>query len=160
MSDFNLASFAAHLGTMTAALHHHEEHAMEKAARLIEAEAKREIGHYQGPAGEFVGWADLAPFTIEDRLKKGFSDDEPLLRTGELRDSIEHRVHGLEAMIGSDSDIAVWQELGTKRIPPRTFLGGAAVRKGEATARLLGHGFVSALVGKDVFEGSFPIKGD
>ena len=67
---------------------------------------------------------ELAESTQEERVRKGYSADEPLLRTGELRDSIswEHR-SPISTVVGSTSEIAVYQELGTVRIPPRPFLG-------------------------------------
>jgi hypothetical protein len=57
--------------------------------------------------------------------------NSPLLETGEMRASIEWNSHGLEGHVGSNSDKAVWQELGTSRIPPRSFLVGAAVHMEE-----------------------------
>jgi hypothetical protein len=54
--------------------------------------------------------------------------DTPLLETGELRASIEWNSHGNEGHVGSNNDKAVWHELGTAKIPPRSFLVGAAVR--------------------------------
>jgi phage gpG-like protein len=114
---------------------------------VVEKEAKAEIGHYQGAAGPFSAWPELADATKEDRLKSGFSENDPLLRTGELRDSIEHTAGVDEAVVGSNSDIAVYQELGTQHIPPRSFLGGAAVRKGEEVANILGRHVVKALAG-------------
>ena len=55
----------------------------------------------------------LAESTVEDRGRQGFSADETLLRTGELRDSYhwEH-VSARKTRIGSDSNKALWHELG------------------------------------------------
>lgn len=133
------------------------EYVMEKVAKVVEKEAKSLIGHYQPETPPFAGWAELADSTKADRVASGFSENDPLLRTGEMRDSIEHRSDRNEAVIGSDSDIAVYQELGTEKIPPRSFLGMAAVNKGEEVAKMIGRGFVSALVGKDVFGGSIDL---
>jgi len=52
----------------------------------------------------------------------------PLRETGELRASIEWNAEGNEGYVGSNNDKAVWHELGTARIPPRSFLMGAAMR--------------------------------
>ena len=92
--------------------------ALETAASWIEDEAKRVIGTYE------FDWPQLAASTQADRTRKGFAPNEPLLRSGEMRDSITHEitVPGEEAIIGSDSDVAVYQELGTTTIPPRPFL--------------------------------------
>lgn len=48
-------------------------------------------------------------------------------------------------------------ELATARIPPRSFLGIAGVQTGEQVARILGQGAVTALVGKNVFQGRMEI---
>lgn len=83
-----------------------------------------------------------------------------------MRDSIERRIEQsgflgvTEGAVGSDSDIAVYQELGTAKMPPRSFLGGAAFRMAEEVAEALGAGVVAALVGKEVHNGSMPIIGD
>jgi hypothetical protein len=68
------------------------------------------IGHEQ------PFWPALKPETIERKAQ----GDTPLLETGALRDSISHVVypeHGY-GDVGSTSKIAVYQELGTKHIPP------------------------------------------
>lgn len=160
MPEMTILEFIAHLATFPLHLHEAKEKALEKAAELIEKEAKAEIGTYQGAAGPFAAWAELADATKDDRAKQGFPENEPLLRTGEMRDSIEHKVDGWagEAAVGSDDDKAVWQELGTDKIPPRSFLGGAAFRKGPEVARILGGTVVKALTGKDVVGGSLPIR--
>jgi phage gpG-like protein len=147
MREFDLLGFAAHLVAAEAAINHAEHKALERAAKLVEREAKEEIGHYQ------EGWPQLSESTKGDRERKGFPADEPLLRTGDLRDSIHHQVEGKEAVVGSESDVAVWQELGTAKIPPRSFLAGAAHRKGQQVAHIIGRGVVHSLVG-DALGGS------
>lgn len=97
-----------------------------KAANIVLDDAKDRIGVYQDAAGPFPAWAPLAERTTQDRISKGFSPFEPLLRTGDLRDSYSTGQEGHEAVIGSDSDIAVYQEVGTPTIPPRPVLGPAA----------------------------------
>ena len=158
MAEMSLSAFVAHLVRATAELAHAEHEALTRAARIVEAEAKREIGEYQDEAGPFAPWAELADSTKADRVAHGFPENEPLLRTGELRESIGHAVGDREAVVGSDSDIAVYQELGTSQMPPRSFLGGAAFRKSEEVARALGSSAVQALVGKQVAGGSLSIK--
>ena len=64
-----------------------------------------------------------------------------------MRDSIEHQVHGDEANVGSNDDKAVWQELGTDKIPPRSFLGGAAVELEPKIQREIGLAYVAHLSG-------------
>jgi HK97 gp10 family phage protein len=156
--EVTLSGFIAHLTAASLAVRNHQHEALEKAARVVEAEAKREIGHYQGEAGQFAPWAELADSTKADRVRQGYAENEPLLRDGTLRDSIGHVVRGNEAVIGSASEIAVYQELGTDKIPPRSFLGGALVRKSDQVAQILGEGVVKALVGPGVFQGRLPIN--
>jgi hypothetical protein len=105
-------------------------------AKIIQEDAKARIGHYQGAVGEFPAWAPLADATKADRVRKGFSEDDPLLRSGELRDAIEVRPHREGAIVGifegAIAKIAVWMELGSRHAPPRPFLGPATIIKGEA----------------------------
>lgn len=158
MMEFSLTGFAAHLGRLVIAEAIETEHALETVARIVEKEAKAEIGHYQSAAGPFVAWAELADSTKEDRAKHGFPENDPLLRTGEMRDSIEHTVHGHEADIGSNDDKAVWQELGTATIPPRSFLGGAAFRKEHEVVEHIGADTFAYLCGASVYGGKMLIK--
>jgi len=151
----NLLQAAAMFASMEQGLHHAEHAALERAAVIVETEAKAEIGTYQPDAGPFAAWAELQDSTKRDRVAKGFSENEPLLRTGEMRDSVEHTVKmdfgpGGVAHIGSDSLIAVYQELGTVRIPARHFLGGAAFRKEREVQQVLGHGVVAMLGGQRI----------
>lgn len=147
----SLTSFCLHFATLELAVHKAEHHALEKVARLIEANAKSRIGHYQGEEGGFPAWADLADSTESEKAKLGYPVDAPLLREGDLRDSIEHEVNGslrhLEAIIGSKSDIAEYQEFGTDRIPPRPFIGPAAFSQKHKIQKILGEALIEGLVG-------------
>lgn len=136
MKEFSLTGFAAFLGGLAEAkaLNHH---ALESAAEIVETEAKRVIGTYD------YGWPPLAESTLARK-----SADTPLLETGEMRDSIEHTVHGNEAHIGSNDDKAVWHELGTATIPPRSFLMGAAVAKEKEVVDKIGRAVVAHLSGE------------
>lgn len=120
---FDLAGFGEEMLKLSVAVALETRLAIEEACVIVEHEAKRVIGTYD------YGWVPLAQATIDDRSRQGFNPDEPLLRTGELRDSIQHTVIGLDGYVGSDNMKAVWQELGTKTIPPRSFLMGAAQHK-------------------------------
>ena len=150
-----LASFIAHMEQMAVQVHHETSNALHKAADVVQAEAKAEIGHYQDRAGPFEAWKELAETTKADRAAHGFAPNDPLLRTGELRDSIKTHVtvHGIgsgEAHIGSDSEIALFQEIGTRKIPPRSFLGGAIVRKLDAIKAICGRHAVASITGHSV----------
>ena len=162
MRELTLPGFATLVGEMALAAHKVSEVAMERAAKVVEKEAKQSLGTYQDESGPFVAWADLADSTKADRVAKGYPEDEPELRDGTLRDSIEHtltrsRLEDVEAQIGSNSDIMVFQELGTENMPPRSILGGAAARKEADVVKIIGGGMAAALIGEEVFRGSLPI---
>jgi hypothetical protein len=91
--------------------------------------------------------APLAESTIRDKAAHGYKTPAPLLRSGEMRDSIEYVVHGDEGCVGSNSDVAVFQELGTSRIPPRSFLVSAAISNEDKIHRRAGASAVAALSG-------------
>lgn len=161
MKEFHsLAAFSEHLIKIAAAEELIVRKAVSHCAKLVEKEAKSEIGSYQVQAGPFVAWADLAEATKADRVRQGYTEDDPLLRTGDLRDTIGTAIStdGLEAQIGSNSDIAVYQELGTDHIPPRSFLGGAMVRMLPEINKTLGESLMAALMGEKVLGGAIPIE--
>ena len=141
--------FAAHLERVAIRLPGAGAAAMDQGAKVIQDAARASLGHYQGGAGPFVSWAPLARRTNEDRSEQGYPEDEPLRRSGLLRDNIERCSDPHEARVGvPDRDvvhpydnrtanigtIAVEQELGTATIPPRSFLGHAAFVPGEGAA--------------------------
>lgn len=119
-------AFAEHLITLGVKEKILQHGCLEEACVQIEHRAKEKFGEYQEQAGPFEAWAPLSPATIEDRIAKGYTPDDPLLRSGATRDSIEHKIIGNEGHVGSDSDILLWLELGTSKMPPRSTLGGAA----------------------------------
>lgn len=118
-----LKEFYSHLMTSIAAVEVWGHEVLEKSGKIIEKEAKHVIGTYE------YGWPQLAESTQQQRSYLGYPPNEPLLREGTMRDSIDHKVEGNSCYIGSNNKIAVYQELGTSRIPPRSFLGGAAMAK-------------------------------
>jgi phage gpG-like protein len=120
--------FAALLAGAAVEIEHGKDKGLEKACVILETEAKRVIGGYD------YGWPPLQPETIARKT----TGDSPLLETGEMRDSIEHTVGHGEAWVGSNSMIAVYQELGTGTIPPRSFLWGAAMHKQEEVEKVFG----------------------
>jgi hypothetical protein len=160
IKTFDLAGFAMHLAKLPLIIAIEQHEAMEEACRVVEDEAKQSIGHYQAAAGPFAAWAPLADTTLQGwgghpgKIALGYAPpDNPELRTGDLRDSIKHQaeqgvvIGGAEGAIGSDEDNMVWQEIGTSKMPARSILGGAAVRKADVVAELLGRAAVMALVG-------------
>lgn len=159
MADMSLLGFIGHIAAFEHRLQHHGHAALERVGRAVEAEAKREIGTYQAGGGPFAAWAELADSTKEDRVKQGFTPNDPGLRSGEMRDSIGHAADHEGVVIGSDDDKLVWFELGTAKQPPRSVLGLAVVHKEHEIKAHLGGGVVSALIGHDVFNGRLPIIG-
>ncbi len=134
----SLGDFAAHLLTVQADIKAAEEAAVVQACKIVKRTAKGMIGHEQPM------WEGLKPETIA-RKKRG---NTPLLETGELRASIEmsapHRQGDtVVGYVGSNNEKAVYHELGTSKIPARSFLGQAAIGKEreihEMTGRLI-HG--------------------
>lgn len=149
MNEFtSLGQFARHLATLEVGVALALRSGLDEVAVAVRDKAKDEIGTYQPAIGPFPAWSPLAESTIADRAAEGYSPDEPLLRTGEMRDSIDKDVSGMEATIGSTSDIAVYQELGTDKIPPRPFLGPAVLHNEELIKRILGRAFVAGLLGR------------
>lgn len=146
----NILAFVEHLAVVQTEIVVAEHEGLERGTRIVQAEAKAAIGEYQAAAGPFAAWSPLAEATKEDRARHGFSDDEPELRTGELRDSIQRVVVGNVGHVGSDNPVMVYQELGTPTIPPRSILGGAAVRKTNEVGKEIGETFVAALAGEKV----------
>ena len=140
MKEFtHIGEMITHLAAMAAAETLALHHGLKKCAAAIEKTAKSEIGVYQGEVGAFAGWVQLADSTQADRVANGFTPNDPLRRTGALEDSISHHIDVLDAVIGSDSEIMVYQELGTEKIPPRAVLGPAAIRNKAFILKTLGH---------------------
>jgi phage gpG-like protein len=102
---------------------------------IVEKGSKEAIGTYE------FGWPPLAESTLEKKAA-----DTPLLETGAMRDSIRHEVEGDTARIGSDLDYALYQEVGTSRIPPRSFLMQSAVHHRDEIVQEIGETMVTKLV--------------
>ncbi|MFO0949564.1 MAG: hypothetical protein U0835_00135 [Isosphaeraceae bacterium] len=153
-----LLELAAKFGEIALRQHEMERSALEKAAIIVEKRAKEKVGEYQDQAGPFIAWPELADATKEDRLRKGFTENDPGLRTGEMRDSIEHVVEGDEAQVGSNDDKLVYFELGTSKQPPRSVLGGAVVDEMDRIIAIVGDHAATALIGKGVHGGRMEIE--
>lgn len=148
MREFSsLGKFADHLLALQVTELVALNRGLEQCAQLVEATAKAEIGVYQDAIGNFPAWDELADSTKKDRVSKGFSENDPLLRSGELQDSISHKTELVETTIGSTDEVMVYQELGTPTIPPRPVLGPAVVRNEHKIRRILGEAAVSGLLG-------------
>jgi hypothetical protein len=82
------------------------------APQIVET-AQTKIGVYQD------GWPPLASSTQKDRENLGFSPDDPLLRSGDLRNSYNAIVTDHHITVGSSDTKAEYVEIGTATIPPR-----------------------------------------
>jgi phage gpG-like protein len=127
---------------------------LETCAVKVEQTAKAEIGHYQAGIGPFPAWADLADSTEEHKAKMGYPSDAPLEATGEMRDSITHTNHALEAVIGSTDPKLVYHEFGTLKMPARPVMGPAVLRNKEYIRRVLGLATVTGLIGGSAIHAS------
>lgn len=116
------AQFAALLEAAPEKIRTNTDETLRAAAPLAAEKAKAKIGHYQQEIGHFPDWAPLAEATIDDKRAHGYPAPKPLLRTGEMRASIEAKATATTLRLGSNDPVAVDQELGTKHIPPRPFL--------------------------------------
>lgn len=141
----DLEQFAREISSASASIATGLESNFRVIVKEIEETAKEEIGIYQPAYGAFDAWAPLAESTKADRVRLGYSKDEPLLRSGELRDSIESEVVGLAAIVGTKNQIGLWQEVGTDRIPPRPFIGPAYVRKINPLLEAIGEAITNGL---------------
>ncbi|WP_051134127.1 HK97 gp10 family phage protein [Methylocystis sp. ATCC 49242] len=141
----SLGEMAARLITMDRDVGAAMEAAVVKGCKMIERKAKAQIGHLQ------PFWPPLAQSTQDERVRLGYAANKPLLRTGELKRSIQmaapyrdgNRVFGY---VFSDSEIAVYQELGTKTIPPRSFIKTAADGQAHLVAQMAAKMVVHAMV--------------
>lgn len=140
--ELSLDEFALLLVGIPLELEAANHEALERCAKLIEKDAKDTLGTYD------YGWPQLAPSTQKERESKGFPPNDPLLRTGAMRDSIQHSADSKEARVGSNSDIAVYQELGTSKIPPRSFLEETMKRKTPEMLDLIGRTVVGSFTTK------------
>lgn len=134
----SLAQFAQFTGGL-AAKNKVANHGLKKACELVVERAKHAIGTYD------FGWTPLAEATKEERAAHGFPEDEPLLRTGKLRDSIKYKIDKNNAHVGSDLDIMIYQELGTRTIPPRPVLSKAAKEKEKEVHHILRDACIKSL---------------
>jgi len=104
----------------------------------IEQRAMEKLGTYQ------PGWPQLESSTQAERISLGFAPNDPLLRSGLLKDTIQGVVEpmncGYRVVVGSDAPQARIQELGgvnsgrpgAKDLPPRPYLAPSVVEAEDA----------------------------
>ena len=142
--------FAAFLAGRLALVEIAHHVAMKRAAQVIQEAVRDGLGLDHSGAGPFPAWDPLAPATIEDRVRRGLTPDNPLWATGELRDHIDMTAEGLRAVVGVPvedvgdgskqnpvrhiGDVAIDLEFGTSSMPARSFLGREAFIHGKDAA--------------------------
>jgi hypothetical protein len=117
----SVGDLARHFRAVADALPAAEERLLALAGAAVQRIARDKLGRYQ------PGWPELVPATIADKARHGWPVPSPELRSGAMGDSIGVTVTPDAVAIGSSSDIALYQELGTSRMPARPFLGPAMI---------------------------------
>jgi hypothetical protein len=90
-----------------------------------------------------VGLADIVREAVSHPV--GSEHSTPWMKTGGLSGSIGVSVGVDEAVVGSVSDVAFYQERGTQFVPPRPFLAPAGMAHGCDIAAAVGVGIASAI---------------
>jgi HK97 gp10 family phage protein len=147
----SLGEFAGHLAKLSLEEGLWLQAGLDAAAAKIEREAKKEFGHYQPATGPFPEWPELADSTQDRREQLGFTPNDPLLMTGSLRASISREIHGLDAVVGSTSDLMIYHEFGTSRMPARPVLGPAAYRHRRELETLVATAAFMGIIGARSF---------
>src|SRR5712672_4117510 len=137
---FTLLGFVAHLATVERDMHELGPAIVARACEMVCEEAKRVIGE------GYDYWPALQPATLARKMM-----NTPLLETGELRASIEWNSSGNEGYVGSNLDKAIWHELGTVKIPPRSFLAGAAMAMEDKIHKMAARAVMAVMLGKGLY---------
>lgn len=113
-----LKEFEADLAAAVSRVPVQLEIAADKVGTLTLTLAQHYPGTYQ------PGWAPLAESTLKDKASKGYPVPSPLKRTGEMAESYHKTLvpEELAVVVSSPEKKALWQEMGTSRIPPRPVL--------------------------------------
>jgi hypothetical protein len=138
---FSILEFLAEIPAIERDLHASGPMIIEKACKIVQKKAKAAIGK------EHEEWAPLAESTVADKQHHGFAVPKPLLRSGELRDSIEYAVDGNEGCVGTDNKAAPFLEFGTSKMPPRSFLVSSAISSEDKIHRMAAAATIGALSG-------------
>ncbi len=119
---------------------------IEGALHTLGKHIAREAAGYIGvPRPE---WRPLSPATEARKAEEGYPTGAPLLRTSEMKNSIDYNVTGHKLTVGSTEKYAPEQELGTSRIPPRPFLSLAMNNSMDYAGVLFGTLILQTLQGR------------
>jgi hypothetical protein len=149
----SFGAFAKHLLRTAVIGEEVSHHITAEGAKIIQRDAQAKLGVYQEAVGPFPEWAELADSTKADRVAQGFTENDPLRRSGGLAESIEVHALGNDAVVGSQDPVALWQEEGTTQggaphIPPRPFLGPAAFGAKRPIGVMAANTMVAWIAGK------------
>ena len=125
MAEISIRQFANLLSTIAAQVSHEEKQAKMHAAEAMVKTAKEMVG------SEGNGWPPLAESTIAEKERLGYtghvSATDPLLRTGEYRDSFSV-TEGPPTQFGTTDENAAVHEFGNAHEPPRPVVGPATLK--------------------------------
>lgn len=132
--DFkSLTDLARHFDAVARRMPAAKRRMLDGVGKRVRDTARAKFGEYN-PGFENVGpfgtWKELAESTQEQRRDLGFTPNDPLLRSGGLRDSVDFKRDAEnQVAIGSPDPVMRWQEIGTSdgHIPPRPVLGPSMV---------------------------------
>jgi hypothetical protein len=145
----SLTKFAEYLSKLEPIGDEHKIAALEVIGKYVKEKAQSKFGVPQNGDGKFPAWPeDLADSTQAQRVKLGFTPNDPLYRNGELMNSIDYKVEPNKLQVGSANPIMEWQEFGTATIPPRPVLGAAMYESVEVIKKALGVMMVNWLTGE------------
>jgi len=149
----SIGAFVRHTATLEARMYSAVSLGVRDAAKVVHKRTRAKFGHYQEGDGPFSSWPELQDATKKERVRQGYSEDEPLLRSGDLMRSYTVEHEGLVAGVGSPLEEALGQEIGIPghNVPARSTLGLAFVESERKGFGILNEHIGSVLVyGRDV----------
>ena len=91
----DIGAFIRHLEAMPGEIAKAETVGLFAAGEMLVKEVRKELGVYQdSEMGPFPDWAELANRTKDDRVKAGYSENEPGLASGDMMRSYGVRAEG------------------------------------------------------------------
>ncbi|MGG6429439.1 hypothetical protein ACQ5TV_05590 [Acetobacter ghanensis] len=149
--EFTERAFLAFLEERPAALREAQQAGLQRGAEQLTATARDIVGRYQREdMGNIPAWAELTDGTKADRLKQGFTENDPGLRSGEMRAVYEARITDKPGIVLGNSDpVALWFEEGTPRQPPRPVIAVALFRKQMTITQRIARRFTAVLAGRE-----------